>query len=134
MRQLAYMSEAKVPVTRDDLDQILTVSRSRNPAESITGFLTFDGAYFFQLLEGPAENVEALYKRVQKDPRHRITLVDRLEGPRLLPSWAMHYEQYDKAAPFVRETIEGWFEVGARIGAATMKQLVFGLKLRSSAT
>lgn len=41
-----------------------------NAFHDITGILLFNGTHFFQLLEGPEQNVLAIYHRICSDPRH----------------------------------------------------------------
>lgn len=36
----------------------------------VTGILLFNGSYFFQLLEGPEEQVKMIYRAICQDPRH----------------------------------------------------------------
>jgi len=74
-----------------DIQALLEVARSRNAGLGVTGALFCDGAYFVQLLEGPAEAVEAVFASIQADPRHTdIRVVER--GPaetRWFASWHM---------------------------------------------
>ena len=52
--------------------------RPRNSKSAVTGLLIYDdGRFFFQWLEGPAENVESLWGQIQRDRRH--TEVELLE-------------------------------------------------------
>lgn len=36
----------------------------------VTGILLFNGSHFFQLLEGPEEQVKMIYRAICQDPRH----------------------------------------------------------------
>ncbi|WP_157270829.1 BLUF domain-containing protein [Azohydromonas aeria] len=49
---------------------LLTQARERNRQLGLSGALLFDGEHFLQLLEGPAEVVDALARRIEADPRH----------------------------------------------------------------
>jgi len=51
-------------------EQILSEARTYNEANNITGVLCFAHACYFQLIEGPKNEVEMLYAKIQKDPRH----------------------------------------------------------------
>lgn len=133
MIQLTYHSRARAGTGRTELEEILEVARHHNHLNGLTGFLTFDGERFFQLLEGLEADVDALFERIQGDPRHDdIRLVHRAKGPRLLPTWAMHYELYEKADPFVQETVSRAHRTGEALSAPVVRQLVLALKLQSS--
>lgn len=49
---------------------LLTLARERNRQLGLSGALLFDGEHFLQLLEGPADVVDALARRIEADPRH----------------------------------------------------------------
>jgi hypothetical protein len=78
---LIYVSQARPALDQADLDSILSTSRAYNTEKDITGMLLFvagrDGkrGSFMQLLEGSAEELEALRKRIFADPRHHTKLV-----------------------------------------------------------
>jgi len=52
------------------IDDILVQSRSFNPPAGITGILCHGGGIFLQAIEGGRQNVNRLYNKIQKDPRH----------------------------------------------------------------
>jgi Sensors of blue-light using FAD len=73
------------------LSAILLDARRCNVRDDITGMLICRGDLFLQLLEGPAEAVEATAKRIMADDRHvdmRI-LSRELGKDRLFPLWSM---------------------------------------------
>jgi hypothetical protein len=90
MIQLIYASH---PFDFDEgtLVAILTVARSCNERDGITGALICRGDLYLQLLEGPQETVEAAYQRIETDHRHlEIKLLShRTVTERLFPAWAM---------------------------------------------
>lgn len=98
---LVYVSQARAGLTDDDIAAILATSREHNPAQAITGMLLFaerrDGrrGSFMQLLEGPAEAVETLRRRIFDDPRHHTKIVvERGSGEdRSFPDWSMAYKK-----------------------------------------
>ena len=73
------------------LEEILTKSRSNNPAIGITGSLIYHSDLFLQLLEGPTLAVHKLYQTILADNRHAeiVKLRDETFGRRLFASWAM---------------------------------------------
>jgi len=70
---------------------ILLDARRCNTRDGITGALIARQDLFLQLLEGPAEAVDAAYQRISRDDRHievrRLTRRD--VNVRLFPDWAM---------------------------------------------
>ena len=57
-------------LAREQIEQILLVSRRNNEAAEITGALLFSDTNFSQVLEGPRAEVERLYETLNHDPRH----------------------------------------------------------------
>ena len=62
-------------VAREQIEQILLVSRRNNEAAEITGALLFSDTNFSQVLEGPRAEVECLYETLNHDPRHKDLLL-----------------------------------------------------------
>lgn len=95
--QLVYVSYSTDDFdTEKDIDLILDSSRKNNPILDITGMLLSNAVVFVQLLEGPENQVRALYEKIKKDKRHDHTfiLVDQvLTGPRLFGDWSMGFKR-----------------------------------------
>lgn len=92
MRRIRYVSEMVESVTAEDVDDIARVSEANNARDGITGMMMASGRLFFQLVEGPDDAVEALYRRILADRRHRNVMVlgdERGELARQCPDWAM---------------------------------------------
>ena len=70
MFQIVYESAATRPITKTDISDILTASRVNNAKVGVTGMLIYHEGMFIQALEGPKDAVEALYQKIEKDPRH----------------------------------------------------------------
>ena len=68
--ELMYQSEAVNDMGVMGLMRILNVSVTSNKRDRITGVLFYDKGHFGQILEGPRTAIEALWERIQKDPRH----------------------------------------------------------------
>ena len=90
MIQLIYASR---PFDFDEgvLVAILTVARSCNERDGITGALICRADLYLQLLEGPEDMVEAAYRRIERDRRHLdVKLLSRRSvTERLFSGWAM---------------------------------------------
>lgn len=89
--RLLYASRASAAIGEHELAAILKASRERNPAEGITGLLCYTDGVFVQLLEGGRDAVNARYRQIVVDPRHRdVTLMSYAEiGERAFAGWAM---------------------------------------------
>lgn len=75
--RLVYASRSSLPNAESsagihpEIARILMQSRRNNPRKGLVGALYYSNGIFFQCLEGPASEVEALYQRLPYDPRHR---------------------------------------------------------------
>ncbi|MCL6414090.1 BLUF domain-containing protein [Aestuariirhabdus sp. Z084] len=102
--RLVYASKAAFE-NHDDSDgidlevaQILVQSRRNNPKQQIQGVLYYGDGHFFQVLEGPREKVQQLYRRITEDPRHTSATIlssAEIDQP-LFNSWSMKYIPADK--------------------------------------
>ena len=74
-----------------EIKNILLASRKNNPVLGITGALCFLDGIYLQYLEGEASAVNALYQKIEKDPRHSHTkpLVHEQISQRAHPKWSM---------------------------------------------
>ena len=80
-------------VVADDILAILAKSRRNNSRDRVTGGLLFSTGCFAQVLEGPADAVEAAFERIQCDERHTDVTVLQA-GPvavRDFPDWSMGF-------------------------------------------
>lgn len=107
MIRLYYVSKASDGVQTSDLEDILAKARANNRQVGITGLLVVKNGFFAQALEGEAQVVEELYRKIEQDPRHggvvRITKTEVDE--RIFPSWDMGFRDLDDslAAPQLRQ-------------------------------
>ncbi len=70
---------------------ILSAARRNNPQLGITGALICRHDIYLQLIEGPADAIDALYARIEADDRHfdvQLLLSEDM-GERMFPDWAM---------------------------------------------
>ena len=70
LAQLVYMSAATCLFDEVDLSVLLAKARERNESLEVTGMLLYHDGSFLQALEGDGANVDALYTRIARDPRH----------------------------------------------------------------
>ncbi|MBK1715877.1 BLUF domain-containing protein [Rubrivivax gelatinosus] len=93
-----YASAASTPLDSSALRELLETSRVHNARDGITGMLLHVDGSFFQVIEGPAAAVSALFDRIAADPRHRqVTRI--IEEPihrRSFDAWSMGYPSGDE--------------------------------------
>lgn len=69
--QLVYISTATRPMRPEELTELLNHSRERNAERGVTGILMYCKHHFLQILEGPEEEVAALFEKISHDERHK---------------------------------------------------------------
>lgn len=90
---LIYSSAATRPFPDDELVELLAQSRAKNAQLGITGMLLYDSGSFFQVLEGPSEAVDQLYKTIAQDERHSkaVVIIREPISKRSFGEWTMGY-------------------------------------------
>jgi hypothetical protein len=100
MRRLKYVSRFAKEMTEAEIDELVSKAAKRNAELQITGALMSTGKLFFQVLEGPSENVELLFRSIQRDARHTdVLLLSQDEGvpERIFPDWSMKRFSLERA-------------------------------------
>jgi hypothetical protein len=89
--RVAYVSRATQALSRAQLDDLLATAQANNRRDGISGLLVYDAGAFLQVFEGPTDAVEALIRRIERDPRH-TSIVVLSAGPveeRYFDGWGM---------------------------------------------
>ena len=97
-----YRSTATPGINKNELDQILEKSRTRNRERGLSGCLHYENSVFFQWLEGPPSELYPLLNKLQNDGRHiNFTVLDQgtLEH-RLFQKWQMRFSDRKIASLF----------------------------------
>ena len=93
--QCIYSSASAKQLTTQELAAILNKARANNEKLNITGMLLYEKQSFFQILEGPAKNIDVIYRKIERDQRHnQITKI--LYHPieeRMFNRWSMGYAE-----------------------------------------
>ena len=92
LERLVYESTATgTTESLGNLTVILAESHRNNARDGLTGALGAHRDRYFQVVEGPAQALDALLRRLEDDPRHRdLTLIDREPiSERLFGAWTM---------------------------------------------
>ncbi len=100
MIRLVFSSSACGPMTQERLLDILRDSRRDNVRDGLTGMLLYREGVFLQVLEGPAEAVDAALLRSFMNPHHTGEHVIERQaiGKRRFQDWRMSFE-CDRAVP-----------------------------------
>ncbi|KHE07042.1 diguanylate phosphodiesterase [Citrobacter braakii] len=67
---IIYRSHLREDAPLKVLEDMVTAANIKNRRSDVTGILLFNGHHFFQLLEGPEEQVKEIYRCICNDPRH----------------------------------------------------------------
>jgi hypothetical protein len=96
MFQTAYLSSAPTLLTGNDIEGILSVSRTNNQRLGLTGMLLYQQGNFLQILEGEREALDTLMGVIAADPRHRgiIRLFTHEIETRDFPDWTMGFREF----------------------------------------
>lgn len=101
LTRLIYISEVAEIFEFSDLHSILDKAQKNNPSLDVTGLLVMASGRFLQVMEGPADNVNLLFRKIVRDARHaecRLIEFSEIAG-RLFDRWAMrgiHPELMDR--------------------------------------
>ncbi len=104
MKQLVYISKASIPFTPESIKELTESSNKNNRRIGVTGCMVYASGFFLQLLEGDSEDVDNLYRKIQKDSRHKNTKIlienEVEENKRLYDRWFMSSFNLDASVDF----------------------------------
>ena len=109
--ELTYVSEPAQNMSFLGLMRLLYHSYSNNQALGITGALIYENNKFGQVIEGPEDDIDALWLKIQKDGRHKnVRLIEAKPiTERSFSKWTMVFqgsEEIAKSLPEVSAAIE----------------------------
>ena len=112
---LTYLSTATRPFSKDELAELLAKSRESNTRRGVTGMLLYKDGSFAQVLEGPAEQVDALYDKISRDPRHRAVtpILRRRIAERQFAEWSMGFRNVGDMTPDELQGYSDFLEPGS---------------------
>ncbi|PUA29882.1 MAG: hypothetical protein B0W54_04875 [Cellvibrio sp. 79] len=95
---IVYISSAKLGLTYGEILNIVEDSRMNNEKSGLTGLLLFNSGNFMQLVEGAESAVDALYRKIEKDRRHREVklLLSEPITHRNFSNWTMGFKDIEK--------------------------------------
>ncbi|MEM9081404.1 MAG: BLUF domain-containing protein [Verrucomicrobiota bacterium] len=110
MLAIAYRSIAIHPFSEDEVTLLADTAAMKNERLDVTGYLYFRDSQFIQYIEGPEDQLRALFNRIAGDPRHTVThqieLPDRTQ--RIFPHWYMRFvdhESANRATPAIEDEL-----------------------------
>ena len=88
---LTYVSRISKTIDPSDLAELHLAAQERNRKVNISGMLVFGGEYFIQCIEGGQEEVNHLYSKINKDPRHQELQIVSFQkiSERQFENWSM---------------------------------------------
>lgn len=91
--QIIYASAACHKMSKAELEDILSHARHYNAQNNISGMLLYHAGSFLQILEGEAQQLDALVAKIQRDPRHNAfkLLLRTTSKEREFPEWTMGF-------------------------------------------
>jgi adenylate cyclase len=92
LKRIDYISRFSKPLSHAEIDALAEQAERTNESLGITGLLMTTGGIFYQILEGPSEEVDRLFSRIMEDPRHTDVLVLSMQEAvedRYFPAWSM---------------------------------------------
>lgn len=114
---LIYASAAGPELTAERLAELLEASRVNNARLELTGMLLCAEGSFFQVLEGRPEAVDALYAKIERDPRHeQVTTIIREPIPkRNFDAWTMGFHRVTNEELASLSGVNDFFGTGAMV-------------------
>ncbi len=100
LKRIHYISSFVHEMSAVEIEELASQAAKKNAENEITGVLMAKGGLFFQIIEGPEENIDELFTHILKDPRHEkiITLGIQVgDLKRLFPKWHMKEINLDTA-------------------------------------
>ena len=126
---LIYVSVATEHFKDDDLITLLELARTKNAATDVTGMLLYSERNFFQVLEGDAQVVDSLYKKISADERHSkvAKIIQEPISERAFGKWTMAYTGATREQLGAIEGLSDFFSEGtclAEIDPGRSKKLL----------
>jgi len=118
MKYIVYVSQAERPFSTDELSSLLQHSRTRNVGDDISGLLIyrFNSDYgrgnFVQVLEGPNDRIDDVWRRISNDARHHTIIVveEGLIEQRMFRDWSMGFKNVTAED---LKNVEGFSDLGS---------------------
>ena len=93
IKYILYVSEVSESCGDKETADILRTSRTNNARNAVTGMLVRKNRQFLQYIEGPAQDIEELYNKIERDTRHNSVKIieEGLAEDRVFYDWEMGF-------------------------------------------
>jgi len=101
LKRITYASRYAKPMTAEEIEEIGSRATEKNRDLGLTGLLMASGGLFYQVLEGPPEEVDRIYDTILGDERHTdVSLLSSVDAvkDRSFPDWTMKTIDLDAQA------------------------------------
>jgi Sensors of blue-light using FAD len=126
--RLVYASTAQSGVDLNEFKRILLQAQANNHRRDLTGMLAFNSKIFLQALEGSRDEINDLYAKLIRDPRHKtVTLLNYKEiEERHWANWSMGFAapNTDNRALFLKYSQQSVFNPYSMKADAVEKMLM----------
>lgn len=91
-KAVLYLSEAQIPFSSEDVEELYHGALNHNKEFNISGFLCFKDNFFLQYIEGEEAYIDKLFFKIRQDPRHQVLifLEDNQLNDYRFNKWKMH--------------------------------------------
>lgn len=123
LMQLIYTSTASRDFSEEELAGILKNAVKNNKQRNVTGLLLFTKGTFMQVIEGEPDVIDALFKTISADPRHR-DIEQHVLNPireREFCEWHMGYRSLSSGDALALPNYAPFFEGGFDAAMLTAK-------------
>ncbi len=129
---LCYLSKASAHMNAAELNRLLTQANEFNRTHNITGVLFYWRQHFFQYIEGPSSELQALLARIELDSRHEVINTIHFDSTNLrrFSDWAMMRvsAKSEGIASLVESVVQLLNRLTPNVPAdASTKSILFGL-------
>jgi len=114
MKRIKYISRFSREMTAEEITQLADQSAKNNSEKGITGIFMALGNLFFQIIEGPFDEINALWNSISQDSRHTDIIVLNVEEDteeRIFPDWSMKSLVLDAATEVNIEPLKAIIEL-----------------------
>jgi len=129
LHTIIYSSRENSSFSDSEKSELLDSARDFNSSKDISGMLLYFDRVFFQVLEGPRDQIHQLYDKIQKDSRHQsvTTHVDEPLEQRLFSEWSMAFKSTDGSSVKNQEIMSDIIEFDKGCSAEGQKQRLTSL-------
>lgn len=133
LKHLIYSSAATRSFSETDLAELLLKARQKNRSLGVTGMLLHVDGSFLQVLEGPPDVVDAVFRDICADLRHTqiVTIITEPIPRRAFTAWSMGCASLSSAELGQVEGANDFFTTGscfAQLGSGRARKLLGAFK------